>query len=109
MKKIAAFGLAALMAVGASLASSSGASAKPYWMMMHPHPHHSMMRFHQPSFFFSVPFFAFRSGPPLYPRFFVSKHVRWCMANYRTYNPTTDTFHPAIGVTAVCVSPWWTY
>ena len=109
MKKIAAFGLAALMAVGASLASSGGASAKPYWNM-HPHPPYPMMRYHQqPSFYFSMPFFGFQARPQFYPRFVANKHVRWCMSNYRTYNPHTDTYHPKVGVTAVCVSPWWTY
>lgn len=108
MKKIAAFGLAALMAVGASLASSGGASAKPNWMM-HPHPAYPMMRYHQPGFYLSIPFFGFRSGPPLHRRYVMNRHVEWCLTNYRTYNPYTDTYHPKVGVTAVCVSPWWTY
>lgn len=103
MKKILALGLAAATALGA-LAMSSGADARPmFWP--HPHPYPA-------PFFWSHPhsgfYLNFNFGPS-YPRYVINPHVRWCLENYRTYNPHTDTFHPKIGVTAVCVSPWWTY
>jgi len=36
-------------------------------------------------------------------------HVEWCLARYKTYNPTTNTFFIRRGVRAVCVSPYYPY
>ena len=113
MKKIVALGLAATVAIGAlSVAGeanarpwSGGGGGPPPWFWGHPRPH--------PGFYF-----GFNLGPsyPTYPYAYpppdwrlANAHVRWCLQNYRTYNPYTDTYHPQIGVTAQCISPWWTY
>ena len=106
MKKLLALAIAAAIGVG-SLAAAGEASAKPWPPFPHPmFPHHSngWGWGYRPGFFFD-----FHIGPPAYPRMYISRHVRWCAENYRTYNPASDTFHPKLGVTAVCVSPWWTY
>jgi len=112
-KKIATLGVAAVMAV-ASLGLAGEASAHPmFWphpgpppiFWGHPHPHSGF-------------YFGFNFGPPIYsyPAYpypgdwrFANPHVRWCAENYRTYSPYTDTYHPKIGLTAQCISPWWTY
>ncbi len=111
MKKIAALGLATAMAVAAT-AASTDAFAMPYWQngpypMMH-HHHHN-----QSGLFFATPFFfGFSFGPryslmaPQYS-FAGNPHVQWCLAHYRTYNPSTNTFFIKKGVPAVCVSPFW--
>jgi hypothetical protein len=35
-----------------------------------------------------------------------SRHVEWCSARYRTYDPASDTYVPRAGVRARCVSPY---
>lgn len=121
MKKILAYGLAALMAAGTmTVVSGTPASAKPMWMYSHPpmmfHRHHRRI---QPgaNFFFSAPLlFGFGFGPQFYPyqyqsqyqyqNYGVSPHVQWCLSRYRTYNPATNLFFIKKGVPAVCVSPF---
>ncbi len=109
MKKLLALATVAAIAVGA-LAVSGEANAKPWHPGQYPHPH-PVYPYPGPGWGWGYhPGFYFGFGfAPHYPRVYVSRHVRWCAENYRTYNPATDTFHPKIGVTAVCVSPWWTY
>jgi hypothetical protein len=107
MKKIAAFGLAAAMALAAT-AASSDAFANPHWpqpfppMMMHHHHHHP----HGNYLYFSTPFFFGFSFGPQYPHLYVSRHVQWCLDHYRTYNPATNLFFIKKGVPAVCISPF---
>ena len=35
-----------------------------------------------------------------------NRHVRWCLARYRSYNPATDRFLSTSGVYRVCRSPY---
>ena len=103
MKRLLALATAAVIGIGAlGISGAADAQPWPHPYPMYPHPYG--WGYHPaPGFFF-----GFHVGPA-YPRFYISRHARWCMENYRTYNPATDTFHPKLGVTAVCVSPWWTY
>jgi hypothetical protein len=118
MKKIAALGLAALMAVGATVASSQAFAKdwpnnnnwpnKQYWKYKNHHPHSG--------FFLSGPlFFGLTFGPrylnpypyPYQYQSLSSLHVQWCSIHYKTYNPYTNLFFIKKGVPAVCVSPYW--
>jgi hypothetical protein len=104
MKKFAALGAAAVVAISATAALTASADAKPYW----PHPpfpmHHQM---HPHNGFF----FGFSFGPQYAPgpypyRYAGNLHVQWCASHYRTYNPYTNTYFKKKGVPAVCVSPY---
>lgn len=111
MKKIAALGLAAVMAATATLAVTASADAKPYW----PHPpYFPQHNYHQHNgFYLSTPFFFGFSFGPQYQRPYYSQysggslHVQWCASHYKTYNPYTNTFFIKKGVPAVCRSPYW--
>ena len=46
--------------------------------------------------------------PPVYypRRGWAQAHVDWCFANYRSYNPATDTFMGYDGYAHRCISPY---
>ncbi|MCB1494780.1 MAG: BA14K family protein [Bauldia sp.] len=51
----------------------------------------------------------YRPPPPpvYYPRrAWRQAHVDWCLANYRSYNPATDTFMGYDGYAHRCISPY---
>ena len=112
MKKIVALGLAAAVATTAVVAASSEASAHPPWMHPHPFSHqHFGFGWGGPSLFFGFgapnyyqPDYYYDPPPPY--AYYNNAHVQWCLQAYRTYNPRTNTFHPSVGVTAVCVAPF---
>ena len=109
MKKIAALGLAAVMATTATLAVTASADAKPYWPHPPFFPQHNFYphnNFHNNNGFF----FGFSFGPqfaqPYRYQYAGNLHVQWCASHYRTYNPYSNTFFIKKGVPAVCVSPY---
>jgi hypothetical protein len=109
MKKLLALATATAIGIG-SLGVADVANAKPWHPGPYPHPVYPYPGpgWGGPGWGGSGFYFGFGFAPH-YPRMYVRRHVRWCMQQYRTYNPATDTYHPKVGVTAVCVSPWWTY
>jgi hypothetical protein len=50
----------------------------------------------------TAPFRAL-AGEPIYGR---GRHVDWCSARYRSYNPRTNTWVSSRGVVRSCVSPY---
>ena len=60
----------------------------------------SLYRYNLPPFYYAP------SPYRIQPRVVYSGHVEWCMANYRSYDPVSDTFVGYDGLQHACVSPY---
>jgi hypothetical protein len=113
MKKIAALGLAGLVAASSLAVTADTASAMPPgppppWI--HHHPHGSWGG----GWGWGGPFLLGLGVGTLYSNSYGYQygwddHVRWCATHYRTYNPSSDTFFIRPGVPARCVAPFDRY
>jgi hypothetical protein len=114
MKKIAALGLAGLVAASSLAVTAGTASAMPPgppppWIHHH-HPHGGWGG----GWGWGGPFLFGLGVGTLYSNSYGYQygwddHVRWCATHYRTYNPSSDTFFIRPGVPARCVAPFDRY
>ena len=105
MRKLIALSLATVVAATSIAATLTSASAhdRDDWRQR-PHVIHRQDNDIVPFLFGSL--FGRMLRHPDYDYYPSSRHVAWCLAHYRTYNPTTNTFFIRRGVAAVCVSPY---
>ena len=56
--------------------------------------------------YYAAPAYYYGPPPPP-PRYYAANaHVNWCLANYRSYNPATNTFVGYDGYAHICVGPY---
>jgi hypothetical protein len=57
-------------------------------------------------YYYGAPAYYAPVAPRYYPAYAGNAHVDWCLANYRSYNPGTNTFIGYDGYAHICVGPY---